>query len=100
MRMIVIFQITVFQPNVGKGIPVGERPPQLPPDHMLKLYNFHSLPQKYIKRYQYAARFVRLVRSKTPKVTLYSKQAKCMLMENMPNGDFEALFYDGECMLY
>ena len=41
-------------------------------------------------------RFVKLVRSKTPKVTLYTQRAKCMLMENGPNADFEAVFYDGK----
>jgi len=41
-------------------------------------------------------RFVKLVRSKTPKVTLYTQRCKCMLMENGPdNADFEAVFYDG-----
>ena len=42
-------------------------------------------------------RFVGLVRSKTPKLTLYTRRAKCMLMENCPIPDFEAIFYDGEC---
>ena len=41
-------------------------------------------------------RFVGLVRSKTPKVTMYTERAKCMLMENSPTPDFEALFYDGQ----
>ena len=44
-------------------------------------------------------RFVKLVRSKTPKVTLYTQRAKCMLMENGPNADFEAVFYDGKCVI-
>jgi len=39
---------------------------------------------------------VQLVKSKTPKVTLYTKFAKCMLMENTPNADLEVCFYDGE----
>ena len=36
--------------------------------------------------------FVNVVRSRTPKVTIYTEQAKCMLMEN---ADFMAIFYDG-----
>lgn len=40
-------------------------------------------------------RFVGLVRSKTPKVTVYSEMAKCMLMENSHPADFEAAFYEG-----
>ena len=36
---------------------------------------------------------MKLVRSKTPKVTMYTGKAKCMLMEN--SSDFEVVFYDG-----
>lgn len=39
---------------------------------------------------------MQLVKSKTPKVTLYTKYAKVMLMENSPNADLEVCFYDGE----
>lgn len=35
------------------------------------------------------------MKSKTPKVTLYTKYAKVMLMENSPNADLEVCFYDG-----
>lgn len=28
---------------------------------------------------------------------MYSKHAKCMLMENFPNADFEVCFYNGRC---
>ncbi len=45
-------------------------------------------------------RFIELIKSKTPKVTLYTKQSKCMLMENKPNADFEVLFYDGQSTLF
>lgn len=53
------------------------------------------LIEKYWKKYQYASKFVQLVKSKTPKVTLYTKYAKVMLMENSPNADLEVCFYDG-----
>lgn len=36
-----------------------------------------------------------LVKAKTPKVILYSSQAKCLLMENGPEADFEVNFYSG-----
>lgn len=36
-----------------------------------------------------------LVKAKTPKITFYSDQAKCLLMENSPE-DFEVLFYSGK----
>lgn len=52
--------------------------------------------EKYWKKYQYASKFVQLVKSKTPKVTLYTKHAKVMLMENSPSADLEVCFYDGE----
>lgn len=39
---------------------------------------------------------MQLVKSKTPKVTLYTKYAKVMLMENSPSADLEVCFYDGE----
>lgn len=58
-------------------------------------YSYHELPQRYWKKYQYASQFVGLVRAKTPKVTMYTDQAKCMLMENGSNPDYEACFYNG-----
>eukprot|EP00158_Paraphelidium_tribonemae_P007978 Partr_v1_DN28419_c0_g1_i7_m41558 putative Polo-like kinase len=54
-----------------------------------------TIPEKYVKKYKYAAKFVDVVRSKTPKVIYYSPQAKCLLMENGPLADFDANFYNG-----
>lgn len=62
-------------------------------------HTYHDLPPRYWKKYQYASHFVSLVRSKTPKVTIYSDQAKCMMMENGPSPDFEACFYNGKSMV-
>ena len=78
---------------------MSSRPPAIPPKDQVKSYSFADLPPKYRKRYDYAARFVRLVRSKTPKVTMYTKHAKCMLMENSPSADFEVNFYNGTLYL-
>ncbi|XP_069130395.1 serine/threonine-protein kinase PLK4-like isoform X3 [Argopecten irradians] len=86
--------VNIYQPNNGRGEPVGDVPVPLPPVPS-KSYTFDTLPEKYWKKYQYAFRFVKLVRSKTPKVTLFTSRAKCMLMENSPDADFEAIFYDG-----
>lgn len=61
---------------------------------------FFFVTEKYWKKYQYASKFVQLVKSKTPKVTLYTKYAKVMLMENTPNADLEVCFYDGESSVY
>ncbi|NP_001083146.1 serine/threonine-protein kinase PLK4 [Xenopus laevis] len=85
--------IYVYHPNEGKGFPLVDRPPS-PPENRLS-YTFDSLPEKYWKKYQYAAKFIKLVRSKTPKVTYYTRYAKCMLMENSPTADVEVCFYDG-----
>ncbi|XP_054652355.1 serine/threonine-protein kinase PLK4 [Dunckerocampus dactyliophorus] len=85
--------VTIYQPNDGKGFPVLDCPPAPPEDILICSYD--DLPEKYWKKYQYASRFVQLVKSKTPKVTLYTKYAKVMLMENSPNADLEVCFYDG-----
>ncbi|XP_043825401.1 serine/threonine-protein kinase PLK4 isoform X2 [Dromiciops gliroides] len=85
--------ITIYYPNDGKGFPLADRP--LPPSEDMARYSFDSLPEKYWRKYQYASRFVQLVRSKTPKITFFSKYAKCILMENSPHADFEVWFYDG-----
>uniref|UniRef100_A0A674JA59 Serine/threonine-protein kinase SAK n=1 Tax=Terrapene triunguis TaxID=2587831 RepID=A0A674JA59_9SAUR len=85
--------ITVYHPNEGRGFLLDDGPPSPPED--VVIYNFDNLPEKYWKKYQYAAKFVQLVRSKTPKVTFYTRYAKCMLMENSPIADVEVCFYDG-----
>ncbi|XP_028251400.1 serine/threonine-protein kinase PLK4 isoform X2 [Parambassis ranga] len=85
--------VTIYQPNGGKGFPVLDCPPA-PPEDIL-ICSYEDLPEKYWKKYQYASKFVQLVKSKTPKVTLYTKYAKVMLMENSPSADLEVCFYDG-----
>ncbi|XP_041977288.1 serine/threonine-protein kinase PLK4 [Aricia agestis] len=59
-----------------------------------EVFTYHNLPQKHWKKYLYAARFVDLVKAKTPKITLYTNLAKCQLMEN--GTDIEMFFYNGE----
>uniref|UniRef100_A0A7N5P8U9 Serine/threonine-protein kinase PLK4 n=1 Tax=Ailuropoda melanoleuca TaxID=9646 RepID=A0A7N5P8U9_AILME len=85
--------ITVFYPNDGRGFPLADRPP--PPTDNISRYSFDNLPEKYWRKYQYASRFVQLVRSKSPKITYFTRYAKCILMENSPDADFEVWFYDG-----
>lgn len=85
--------VTIYQPNDGKGFPLLDHPPA-PPENIL-ICSYDDLPEKYWKKYQYASKFVQLVKSKTPKVTLYTKYAKVMLMENFPSADLEVCFYDG-----
>ncbi|KAL2099347.1 hypothetical protein ACEWY4_005827 [Coilia grayii] len=85
--------VTIYQPNDGRGFPVLDTPPS-PPEDIL-ICSLQDLPEKYWKKYLYATKFVQLVKSKSPKVTLYTSFGKCMLMENTPNADLEVCFYDG-----
>ncbi|KAL7749100.1 hypothetical protein RI367_005505 [Sorochytrium milnesiophthora] len=66
----------------------------------LRTYSLSSLPDRYHKKYKYASTFVNLIRSKTPKIVFYSPQAKCILMENAPQADFEVQFYSGTRIVY
>ncbi|XP_022412651.1 serine/threonine-protein kinase PLK4 isoform X2 [Delphinapterus leucas] len=85
--------ITIYYPNDGRGFPLADRPPS--PTDNISRYSFDNLPEKYWRKYQYASRFVQLVRSKSPKITYFTRYAKCVLMENSPGADFEVWFYDG-----
>ncbi|ESP02165.1 hypothetical protein LOTGIDRAFT_157319 [Lottia gigantea] len=60
-----------------------------------KAYSIQELPERFHKKYDHARKFVTLIQSKTPKVTMYNQQAKCMLMENAPIASFEIQFYNG-----
>ncbi|ESO98990.1 hypothetical protein LOTGIDRAFT_231306 [Lottia gigantea] len=64
-----------------------------------KVYTLDNLPKKFNKKYEYCRRFVNLVKSKTPKVIIYNQQAKCMLMENFPDPNFMAKFYNGQTFI-
>ncbi|KAF6096214.1 polo like kinase 4 [Phyllostomus discolor] len=85
--------ITIYYPYDGRGFPLADRPPS--PTDNISRYSFDNLPEKYWRKYQYASRFVQLVRSKSPKITYFTRYAKCVLMENSPGADFEVWFYDG-----
>lgn len=85
--------ITIYYPNDRRGFPLADRPPS--PTENISRYSFDNLPEKYWRKYQYASRFVQLVRSKSPKITYFTRYAKCVLMENSPGADFEVWFYDG-----
>ncbi|KAI8122176.1 hypothetical protein FF38_05750 [Lucilia cuprina] len=87
-------RIIIYQPDPGRGLPIAERPPDLPNNTSADcIFSYDNLSSKHWKKYVYAARFVGLVKSKTPKITYYSSQAKCALMETLE--DFEACFYSG-----
>jgi polo-like kinase 4 len=68
-------KITTYIPHGKKGVLLTSEPPPSPSQaKSMATYLYCSLPFKYWKKYQYAARFVDLVRKKTPKITLYTKR--------------------------
>lgn len=81
-------RIEIYQPDPG-------RQPAEPADpNRVEHFAYPHVPARHWKKYTYAARFVQLVRAKTPKVTYYSLLAKCQLMETL--ADFEMCFYAGD----
>ncbi|ESP02151.1 hypothetical protein LOTGIDRAFT_157304 [Lottia gigantea] len=61
-----------------------------------KTYTLEALPQKLYKYYDRATKFVELVKATTPKIIVYTKSMKCMLMENSKNTCFVASFNNGQ----
>ncbi|RZF42166.1 hypothetical protein LSTR_LSTR004315 [Laodelphax striatellus] len=88
-------RVVLYQPNGGKGVPVSDKTVPLPAQGADAIHSYESLPEKHWKQYIHAAKFVNLVRAAIPKVTFFSQQAKCMLMENSPDPDFQAFFFNG-----
>uniref|UniRef100_A0A182RJU0 Serine/threonine-protein kinase PLK4 n=1 Tax=Anopheles funestus TaxID=62324 RepID=A0A182RJU0_ANOFN len=82
----------LYQPDGSRGVPIKNEPPDLPSGGVDCIYNYEDIPEKHWKKYVYAARFVNMVKAKTPKITLYSDKGKCQLMETMR--DYEVIFYD------
>lgn len=85
-------RVVVYNP--GAGTMLGPIPSKMPSEGADFFYSYQTLPQKYWKKYQYAARFINLVKASTPKIILYTSQAKCYVMENEEK-DFEMHFYNG-----
>jgi len=87
-------RIITYTPNSRHGSPIGDHPPPIPRDkNAYQEYEFDQLPSEYWKKYQYAHKFVTLVRSRMAKIVLYTPDAKCSLMET--GVDFEAVFICG-----
>ena len=65
----------------------------------IEKYSFDNLPQKYYKKYKHLRTLCDLSRSQTAKITIYTQQAKNVLLEyshrtnGATSGDFEATFY-------
>ncbi|XP_018016374.1 serine/threonine-protein kinase PLK4 [Hyalella azteca] len=87
-------RVVLYSINDGAGGPPQDVPYAVPPGGAEAFFSFETLPKTYWKKYIYASRFVDVVKTKTPKITYYSQQAKCILMENSPDADFEATFYE------
>ncbi|CAF4905349.1 unnamed protein product, partial [Rotaria sp. Silwood1] len=86
--------IITYTPNSRHGSPASDHPPPIPRDkNAYQQYHFDRLPSEYWKKYQYAHKFVTVVRSRTAKIILYTPDAKCSLMET--SVDFEAVFLCG-----
>ncbi|XP_015593483.1 serine/threonine-protein kinase PLK4 [Cephus cinctus] len=86
-------RIILYRP--ADSTEVGSQPLPLPSRGADSIHSYESLPHRHHRKYLYAARFVKLVRAKTPKLTLYTVRAKCLYMENGPQPDCEMHFYDG-----
>ena len=71
-------KVTQFHPNGRQGIELADTPPTLQSSTAVS-YAFSALPTKLWKKYQYAEKFVRLVKMKTPKVFLNSEEIKSKL---------------------
>lgn len=91
-------KITVGVPS--QKPPLSADPVSLEQCKNVQRYSFDNLPQKFFKKYKHLRKLCDLIRGKTPKVTVYTDQAKCILMEsassNSVSGNFEANFYDPE----
>ncbi|KAI5707137.1 hypothetical protein M8J75_014935 [Diaphorina citri] len=67
-----VTEVALYTPGgSSRGVPVRDAPPPLPPGGADLIFSYESLPRPHWKKYMYAARFVGLVRAKTPKITLY-----------------------------
>ncbi|KAF2359780.1 Protein kinase domain [Trinorchestia longiramus] len=87
-------RVVLYSINNGAGGPVQDEPYSVPSGGAEAFYSYETLPSSCWKKYIYASRFVDVVKTKTPKITYYSPQAKCILMENSPDADFEATFFE------
>lgn len=85
-------RVILYKPTSSE---IGSQPPPLPSSGADSIYSYENLPPRHHRKYVYAFRFIKLVRAKTPKITLYTQRAKCLFMENGPHPDCEVHFYNG-----
>lgn len=82
-------RVLLYRPPLS-GAPIDGPPPPTPPGCRPRPWD--ALPRPYWAKYACAARFVSLVRQKTPKIIFYAEAALCILLGS---GDFEVSFYSG-----
>ncbi|KAL1431420.1 hypothetical protein MTO96_014270 [Rhipicephalus appendiculatus] len=82
-------RVMVYRPAAHRVLPDAPPPPI---SANCQTRSWDALPRPYWPKYACAARFVDLVRQKTPKIIFYADAALCILLGN---GDFEASFYSG-----
>lgn len=95
--------IIIYQPNRGKGCPIGPVPIPIPTDKtQYSQYSYDTLPKSYWKVYSYAYKVVNIVRSRTAKITKYinanSISAKCILYDTSP--DFSTQFFESKVTIF
>lgn len=91
----------IYYPDKGRGVPLDHRhPPRIPLNGADAVFNCTTLSKENWKKYERAAQYVNMVKSKTPKITLYTTKAKCLLMENTPEPDFQVIYYDGRYVVF
>jgi len=81
--------IKTFRPS--KNTLIKDSPIETP--HSALEFQKDCLPEKYFNHYKLLYKYVEIVRSQTAKITIYTGQAKCILMENLIT--FEIYFYNG-----
>lgn len=81
--------VMLYRPAAHQVLPDAPPPPI---SANCQTLSWDALPRPYWPKYACAARFVDLVRQKTPKIIFYADAALCILLGN---GDFEASFYSG-----
>jgi len=67
-------KVTQSHPNGRQGVLLSDSPPDICLSTAVS-YAFSALPTKLWKKYQYAEKFVRLVKMKTPKVCYFFIQS-------------------------
>ncbi|KAH9284931.1 Serine/threonine-protein kinase PLK4 [Echinococcus granulosus] len=84
-------EVIIYHPNGGRGVPPNTNSPVAARSgDTYGVYRLAQLPEKYWKKYQFVSKFINMAKAHTPKVTLYTSRAKCILMEKVePQADFE-----------